>query len=298
MASQSPDAPDRSRNPALRWLRRNRWLLTRRMVQFTLLAAFASGPWWGLPVAQGTLAASVWFGSLALVDPLVVLQSWLARHDVASAGLVGAAIVAACYALLAGRLYCGWICPVNLVTDAAQALRRGLGFGNAGLLRADRRLRHGVLALALAASAATGAVAWEWINPITFTLRALVFGLWSGGVVAVAAVFLFDLLVLRHGWCGHVCPVGAFYGWIGRFGRLHVQAVRPDACTRCGDCFAICPEPHVIVPVLRPGAATLAITDADCLRCGRCLDHCDEDVFALRLGGGANRDDGLARQTP
>ena len=26
---------------------------------------------------------------------------------------------------------------------------------------------------------------------------------------------LFDLLVAEHGWCGHLCPIGAIYGVIG-----------------------------------------------------------------------------------
>jgi len=267
----------------LRWLRRSRWLLARRVVQLSLLAAFASGPWWGRPVAQGTLAASLWFGSVPLADPMVALQSWLAGTAPARAALIGAAVVALFYALFAGRLFCAWVCPVNLASDAAEAARRALGLGAAAALRADRRLRHVVLVLALLASAVTGTVAWETVNPIGWTMRALVFGPWIGGAVALAAVFVFDLFVLRHGWCGHLCPVGAFYGWLGRAGRLHVRAVKAEACTRCGDCFAICPEVQVIAPVLRADAVQRSIVSADCLRCGRCIDVCDEDVFALRL---------------
>jgi hypothetical protein len=40
------------------------------------------------------------------------------------------------------------------------------------------------------------------------------------------AVFLFDLFVMRHGWCGHLCPVGAFYSLIGRF-RWPGSSCRP-----------------------------------------------------------------------
>jgi len=297
-APEVAGSPPRSRVRVPRWLRRRRWLLARRLVQGAVLAAFASGPWWGVPVAEGTLAASRWFDSVSLMDPLVALQSVLAGHILAGAGLAGAALVAVVYAVLAGRLYCGWVCPINLVTDAAEATRRRLGLGGFALLRADRRLRHGVLVSALVASAASGAVVWEALNPITYSMRALVFGAWTGGLVAVSAVFLFDLVVLRHGWCGHLCPVGAFYGWLGRFGRLRVQAVRADACTRCGDCYAICPEPHVIVPVLRAGASAIAITDGDCLRCGRCVDHCDENVFALQWNTAATAGTAPARPPP
>ena len=53
-----------------------------------------------------------------------------------------------------------------------------------------------------------GHTVWEAVNPVSMTQRALIFG----GTVAwgaVAAVFLFDLLIAPRGWCGHVCPVGA-----------------------------------------------------------------------------------------
>lgn len=269
-----------------------RWLIARRALQLGLLAAFAGAPWGGgAPLVQGTLASSLWFGQLPLADPLVLLQSALAGQRPTAAGWIGAGLVLAVAAVLAGRLYCAWVCPVNLVTDAAEALRRALGWRGALLPRADRRLRLVVLALVLAASAAAGTLAWESLNPITHAVRAVAFGLWGAGAAALGAVLACDLLLLRRGWCGHLCPVGAFYALVGRWGRLHVRAARAAACTHCGDCFVTCPEPQVIAPVLRAGAVTLAITDADCLRCGRCIERCGEQVFEFGLGsatGGKN----------
>ncbi len=272
----STAAPDR------RW---PRWLIARRTTQGLLLAAFAGAPWWGPRWVQGTLASSVWFGTLPLTDPFVALQTLLAGQALAVAGALGALLVAIAFALSAGRLYCGWVCPINLVTDAADALRRALGLRRGLLPGADRRLRHVVLVGVLLASALAGSLVWEAVNPITHAVRALAFGLWTSGAVAVAAVFAFDLVLLRHGWCGHLCPVGAFYGLLGRVGRLHVAAPRAAACTHCGDCFETCPVPQVIVPVLPPQPpSVMTIADTDCLRCGRCIDRCGERVFEWRIG--------------
>lgn len=262
-----------------------RWLIARRGTQIALLCAFAGAPWSGGRWVEGTLASSVWFGTLRLTDPFVAVQAWLAGHALALPAIAGAALVALAFAITAGRLYCGWACPIGLVTDAADACRRALGLRRGLLPRADRRMRHLVLAAVLVASAGANALVWEAINPISHSVRALAFGLWMSGAVAAAAVFAFDLVALRHGWCGHLCPVGAFYAWLGRFGRLHVAAPRAAACTHCGDCFDTCPVPQVIVPVLPPqGRTTMTITDADCLRCGRCIDRCDEHVFEWVLG--------------
>lgn len=265
-------------------MRLPRWLIARRATQIGLLAAFAGAPWIAPRWAEGTLASSRWFRSLALSDPFVVLQSWLAGHAVAAAALAGAAAVALFFGLVAGRLYCGWICPINIVTDAADALRRATGWRRSLLPRADRRLRYLVLSAVLVASAAAGTLVWESINPIAHTVRAFAFGLWGAGAVAIGAVFIFDFVLLRHGWCGHLCPVGAFYGLLGRFGRLHVDARRARSCTHCGDCFDSCPVPHVIAPVLRPDTPATSIVSIDCLRCGRCVERCGEQVFDWRLG--------------
>jgi ferredoxin-type protein NapH len=265
-------------------MRLPRWLIARRAMQIGLLAAFAGAPWIAQRWVEGTLASSRWFGRMALSDPFVVLQSWFAGHAVAASALAGASAITLFFGLVAGRLYCGWVCPINLVTDAADALRRATGWRRSLLPRADRRLRYGVLAAVLIASTAAGALVWEALNPIAHAVRAMAFGLWGGGAVAVSAVFLFDVVLLRHGWCGHLCPVGAFYGLVGRFGRLQVDAPRAAACSHCGDCFDTCPVPHVIAPVLRPGAATTTIVSIDCLRCGRCDERCGEQVFDWRLG--------------
>ena len=269
----STAAPDR------RW---PRWLIARRTTQGLLLAAFAGAPWWGPRWVQGTLASSVWFGTLPLTDPFVALQALLAGQALAVAGALGALLVAIAFALSAGRLYCGWVCPINLVTDAADALRRALGLRRGLLPGADRRLRYVVLMAVLLASALAGSLVWEAINPITHAVRALAFGLWTSGAVAVAAVFAFDLVLLRHGWCGHLCPVGAFYGLLGRFAWLRMRAERREACNDCADCYAVCPEPLVIKPALKAvDGAGPVILGAQCTNCARCIDVCSKDVFAF-----------------
>jgi ferredoxin-type protein NapH len=264
----------------MRW----RWWLARRGVQIAVLAAFAGAPWFGAPLVRGTLASSVWLGTVPLSDPLLVAQMSAAGHDVAASAWLGAALVALCIALIGGRVFCGWVCPINLVTDAVHSARRALGWRGALLPRADRRLRLAVLALVLAGTAASGAIVWEWVNPITIVVRGVAFGAWGAAVAAVVAVVLCDVVLLKNGWCGHLCPVGALYALLGSRGAVRVHAARAEACTHCGACFEHCPEPQVIAPVLRAGAAERSIIDHDCLRCGRCLEVCDEGVLRWQLG--------------
>jgi ferredoxin-type protein NapH len=276
--------PDAFRHPGREaasrngWLAANRWLLARRISQAGVMILFASGPWWGTWIAKGTLASSMTFDILPLTDPLVVLQSLAARHWPTLTMLVGAALVLSFYALVAGRFYCAWVCPINPLTDLAAWTRRRLGLGKGWVPNRNARLH--VLVGILVVSTLTGSIAWELVNPITTLHRALIFGL-AVGLVPVVAIFLFDVFVAEHGWCGHLCPVGAFYGQVGRFALLRVSASGRARCDDCMDCFAVCPENHVISPALR-GAKTGAgpiITSLDCTTCGRCADVCPERVF-------------------
>ncbi len=265
---------------------KNRYLWLRRVCQGLILTAFTLGSWMGLPLAQGTLASSVWFGHVPLSDPFVLLQSAAAGHSPGGSALWGGFIVLVGYALVGGRVFCGWVCPINLVTDAAQGLRRALGWRKARMLRIDKRLRYGILVLGVLGSAVGGLALWELVNPINLLMRALVFGLWLGGIMAALAIFLFDFLVLSNGWCGHVCPGGAFYGALGRYSVVQVAAVRREACNDCGDCFTYCPEPQVISPALRAiDGHGVRIDDIDCLRCGRCIDVCEQRVFQFSVVG-------------
>lgn len=255
-----------------------RWLVARRVTQLAVLALFLAGPWFGVWIARGDLAASRILDMIPMTDPLVIAQSLAAGHWPRSSAWIGAAIVVALYALVGGRSYCAWVCPMNAVTDGAGWLRRRLGL-RAGVTL-PRTIRHWLLPALLAASAATGTLAWEFVNPVSILGRGLVFGLGMGASVIVALVFLFDLLVTPRGFCGHVCPMGAAYGLIGRICITRVAATRREACTDCGDCLQVCPEPQVIKPALKGvHGSSPVILSGDCTNCGRCIDICAPQVF-------------------
>ncbi|MGI9370564.1 MAG: quinol dehydrogenase ferredoxin subunit NapH [Ruegeria sp.] len=259
------------------WFGANRFLVLRRASQAFFLLLFLVGPWFGIWIVQGNIAGSLTLGLLPLTDPFLLLQSLVAGHTPELTALIGGLIVLVAYALLGGRVYCSWVCPINPVTDAAHWLHARLGVQKGWQPKRETRLW--ILATALVVSGLTGVIAWEIVNPITMLHRGLVFGM--GFVWAmIAAIFVFDLFVARRGWCGHICPVGAFYGLIGFKSLLRVSAANRSACDDCMDCYAVCPENQVISPALKgkPGSTPLILTP-DCTNCGRCIDVCAVDVF-------------------
>ncbi len=261
-----------------RWLPAHRFLIARRLSQFAVLAVFLSGPWFGIWIASGNLNSSLTFGILPLTDPFVLLQSWFAGHALAGTAILGAAIVTGFYFLVGGRAYCAWVCPVNVITDGAAWLRRRLGLPMT--TRLSRTMRYWLIAASLIGAAVSGAVIWELVNPVSILHRGVIFGL-GAGIWLIAAVFLFDLFVAPRGWCGHLCPVGAFYSVIGTKSLLRVNAAGRSRCNDCADCYRVCPEPQVIKPALKPQDphATSVILSPNCTNCGRCVDVCAKQVF-------------------
>ncbi len=271
------------------WLGAHRWLILRRLTQSAILALFLLGPLAGIWIVKGNLNYSYTLDLLPLTDPYVALQSLLTGHVPETLGLAGVAIVLVFYLLVGGRVYCSWVCPVNVVTDAAGWLRDRLGIKGSAHL--PRQTRYWILAVTLLGSAASGVVLWELVNPVSMLHRGLIFGLGAAWTV-VLAVFLFDLFVMSRGWCGRLCPVGAFYSLLGRWSPLRVRAAKRSACNDCMDCFEVCPEPQVIRPALKGAAKGIGpvILAPSCTNCGRCIDVCSKNVFRFGLRGNQRED--------
>ncbi|MDR1229347.1 MAG: quinol dehydrogenase ferredoxin subunit NapH [Azoarcus sp.] len=275
----TPNLPGRDAVARKGWLAAHKWLLLRRTCQLGIIGLFLAGPWFGIWIVKGNLSSSLTLGVLPLTDPYLLLQMLAAGFAPAATAVAGALIVTAFYLLAGGRVFCAWVCPVNILTDAAAWGRRRFAIKTNHA--PDARARYWLLAGVLAAAAATGILAWEWVNPVSLAHRGLLFGM-GAGLWFLAAVFFYDLLVASRGWCGHLCPMGAFYSLLGKTALLRVAAPARNACDDCMDCFAVCPEPRVIRPALKKaGQESPVILDALCTTCGRCVDICGRKVFRL-----------------
>lgn len=259
----------------------HKWLVLRRTSQVGILLLFLLGPWFGVWVIKGNLASSLLLDTVPMTDPLLYLQMLVAGVALpATTALTGALIVLAFYLLVGGRAYCAWVCPVNIVTDAANWLRERLRIRPSS--RITRNARYWLLGMVLLLAMATGTLAYELFNPVSMTHRGLIFGMGFAWAV-VAGVFLFDLFVASRGWCSRLCPMGAFYGLVGQFSPVRVRADRRERCDDCMECYAVCPEPQVIRPALKgeeQGRGPV-ILSGECTNCGRCIDICPQDVFNM-----------------
>ena len=260
------------------WFRANKWLFLRRLSQFGILGLFLLGPLAGVWIVKGNLAYSMTLDFLPLSDPHILLQAVLAGVEPHGEAIIGVIIVVVVYMLIGGRVFCSWVCPVNLVTDLSCCVRRMLGIRTSTQL--SRSARYWLLGVTLILPLITGAIVWEMFNPVSMAFRGLVFGLGMAWVILLG-IFLFDIFVSKEGWCGRLCPVGAFYSLLGWKSLLRVVAEDREKCDDCMECYEVCPEEQVIRPALKGKEQGIGpvILSSNCTNCGRCIDVCAEDVF-------------------
>ncbi|QFU21318.1 quinol dehydrogenase ferredoxin subunit NapH [Shewanella eurypsychrophilus] len=261
----------------LGWWRAHKFLFLRRASQLSVFILFAIGPLFSLWLLKGNLSSSELLGIVPLSDPLATLQVILTGHMPEFTLILGALIIAIFYALVGGRVFCSWVCPVNMVTDSASWLRRKLNLPRTSEM--PRSLRYYLLAVVLLLPILTGLTVWEWVNPVPVLYRAALFSAGSG-LWLLVAIFLLDLFISERAWCGHLCPTGALFALLGKLSPVKVSAVNAKACDNCMDCFVVCPERQVLKPALKGKQAM--ITNSDCTQCGRCIDVCAQRVFQYK----------------
>ncbi|QOP43498.1 quinol dehydrogenase ferredoxin subunit NapH [Sulfurimonas sediminis] len=257
-----------------------RYLILRRFVQIGMLVLFFGANAWGWKILEGNLSSSLLFGIIPMSDPYATVQMIAAGAVVATDLLIGVAVVTLFYFFIGGRAFCSWVCPVNMVTDSADYLRRVFDIDRAQKMKQPitRNARYWILGLSLIVSAFMGIAAFEFVSPISMMHRGLVFGM-GFGWAAVAMIFLFDLLVLKNGWCGHVCPLGGFYSLLGKFSFIRVHHLEEN-CTLCMKCKVVCPEKQVLHMI---GKESLPVLSGECTNCARCIEVCDDDALRFSI---------------
>ncbi|HIO95367.1 MAG TPA: quinol dehydrogenase ferredoxin subunit NapH [Campylobacterales bacterium] len=257
-----------------------KYLLLRRVTQITILFLYFGANAYGWNMLSGTFGSSVLMGIIPLADPYTTLQVLATGFVLGADVLLGAGIIILFYMVIGGRAFCSWVCPINMVTDLANWLRRKLNLDkeevNYRFLK--RNTRYWIMVLGLIVSAVLSIAAFEVLSPITIMQRGIIFGFGMGFAV-VLAIFLFDLFGVKNGWCGHLCPLGATYSIIGKTSIIRVEHDH-EACTACMKCKVVCPENQVLHMVNKE---SIMITDGECTNCGRCIDVCDDDALTFNI---------------
>ena len=259
---------------------KNRYLILRRFTQILIMTLYFGANAWGWSILMGNLSSSKLFLTIPLSDPYAVLQMFVSGAIISADIFIGALIILAFYSIVGGRAFCSWVCPVNIITDFSNYLRRKFGFNQIQKRQpASRNIRYWVIFISLVLSFLFGFSAFEFISPVSMVHRGIIFGLgfaWA----SILIIFLFDLFVLKNGWCGHICPIGGFYSIVGKFSLIRVNHYEPN-CTLCMKCKEVCPENQVLFMV---GKSSQQVLSGECTNCARCIEVCNDEAlnFSLR----------------
>ena len=227
----------------------------------------------------GTLSSSSLFG-ITLLDPFAVLQTIAAAKTFSLDWLIGLLPLLVVYGLIRGRAFCGWICPVNLLLEAVDWLRKKLNIKVQETVL-PRHVKVYVALGVLVLSALLSFPVFEVLSPISFINKGLVLGSLVGGVTLLAVIVV-ELFWGHRVWCRSICPLGGFYEVVGKVGLVNVH-MDHDACIGCKKCQKACLCDPEILDAAIAGEDTI-VRAGDCMVCGRCIESCPTKALSLKIG--------------
>ena len=262
------------------------------------------------PLAQGALPPDLYLRLDPLVAALVPVtaREWLPR--------LWPGLVVAVSALLAGRVFCGWLCPMGATLDLAR-FAGSLAAGRSDRARSAlppglRRIKYLVLAL-MAGAAFAGVNLVFWGSPMALVTRfwallahpLLLLGqdaalnagrplFEAAGLDGLAYVTVklrrFDSLFFVLGFflCLFALERVRPRFWcrylcpagalLGLVARLPLWRRRVDGCTACGACARTCPQ-----GALTPDGGMRG--HGECIACQRCVEACPTGGVGFGFGG-------------
>jgi cytochrome c oxidase accessory protein FixG len=180
-----------------------------------------------------------------------------------------------------GRVYCGYLCPQMIFSEASQRLEdrlRRLLLKRGYSKTAARAAFYAVLA---AASVVLAFVFMAYfVPPLDLVRRLVSLDVHTAGGICGASVTLLtflDFALVRQRFCTTVCPYGYLQGMLSDGNTLLVHyRDEGKACIECKKCVRVCPMGIDI----RESPFQI-----ECIHCAECIDGCNEILGRLGKPG-------------
>lgn len=298
---QVVDPPASCDQPRLgQWRPRHFWTWSHRLTALAFLLLLLAIGMWPIAGVRGSPTAVTWLAAAPIIDPLAALEVLLASYNATAWMLLGA-LVPIAMAVLMGRVFCGWLCPMGLMLEMGglshRWVRRTLSrFGwHLPSKQVSNHWKYWILAGCLIASFVAGLPVFSSVSPINLTIVGAL--RWPWLVVGFVVLLSSLEVVWPRVFCRALCPLGALYCLLGSKAPFRIRVVGEERL-RCRQCVMHCPmgidvmNDHVL-------AGHQSVDDPECTRCGVCTDVCHGDILRLRwtkdpsIPTSAHRDEGI-----
>ncbi len=227
---------------------------------------------------KGTFLWSLTVAGYTITDPLAALGITLGGGGF-YLPIIKAALPLILLTLLLGRVYCGWICPADLLFEVTGKVRKVLGwFGIRPLnISFSRVHKYILIPVGLVFTLLLGVQVYTFIYPPALLSRDVIHLIYYGsagvGVVFLTLIILFQISLSERAWCRYFCPGGALYSLLGakRLVRVHLDT---KLCDLCGECDKACEFG------LSPMRDQMGM---ECNNCGECIYRCRTGALRYRL---------------
>ena len=168
-------------------------------------------------------------------------------------------------ALIAGRVFCGYICPFGALQELLHLKRISLTIPPAWN-RYLNKVKYVLLVYLLVRIIVTGQVTLLGYTPFKVLFA------WGGTPLSIGlsiALAILSLIIYRP-FCRYLCPLGAFLALISRLSLFKIRF--NSNCVNCLLCQKVC----------KSGAITgrpPRIDSSECILCGQCLEKCPKKAI-------------------
>ena len=171
-------------------------------------------------------------------------------------------IIALILAVVAGRVFCGWMCPFGFLFDLVYRLRVKL-FKLKKLPRVDEKIHNKLIYFKYVVLILVVLAYLSGIKIVdSYTLAYI-----------LLALFLILGFIYPMFFCRYICPVGALLSILARFSIFKLR-VDKDKCVKCRLCEFRCPMQIKIVDVDK-------INQMECIRCFECMNACKKEALSF-----------------
>lgn len=203
-------------------------------------------------------------------------EFWINEFAIIFFSLLFLMFIIAAMSMLYGRVYCGYLCPQMIFSEAAINLEEKIKtFINKRFAKQSLNVRHWMnrIAVYLILGIASVFLAFVFISyfvePRDLFQSLITFDIVTAGGIAGASVTLLtfaDFAFLRQTFCTTVCPYGYLQGILGDDDTLVVHYRDPkEICVECNKCVRVC---HMGIDIRN------SPYQIECIHCGECVDAC------------------------